>query len=169
MKILGIIPARYASTRFPGKPLIEILGKSMLQRVYEQAKKSKLLTDVVIATDDERIATHAKAFGANVVMTKAEHPSGTDRSYEAYLNTKTKYDYIINIQGDEPFIDPSQIDLLAGICDGNTELATLMIKCNDQALLETFRQKWGHRNLILCLTAAASPFVPSSAYSKYAE
>ena len=112
MKILGIIPARYASTRFPGKPLIEILGKSMLQRVYEQAKKSEHLTDVIIATDDERIASHAKLFGAKVVMTKTDHPSGTDRSYEAYLNNKISYDYVINIQGDEPFIDPSQINLL---------------------------------------------------------
>ena len=135
MKILGIIPARYASTRFPGKPLIEILGKSMLQRVYEQTKKSNLLTDVIIATDDKRIAEHAKSFGATVVITKAEHPSGTDRCYEAYLNTKTKYDYIINIQGDEPFIDPSQINLLAATCNGNTELATLMIKCNSHEVL----------------------------------
>ncbi len=135
MKILGIIPARYASTRFPGKPLIEILGKSMLQRVYEQAKKSEQLTDVIIATDDERIASHAKLFGAKVVMTKAEHPSGTDRSYEAYLNNKTPYDYVINIQGDEPFIDPSQINLLTEICDSKTELATLMIKCTDHSVL----------------------------------
>lgn len=135
MKILGIIPARYASTRFPGKPLIQILGKSMLQRVYEQAKKSKKLTDVIVATDDQRIAEHAVSFGAHVVMTKTEHPSGTDRSYEAYLNTKTQYDYVINIQGDEPFIDPSQIDLLGEICDGKTELATLMIKCHDHSVL----------------------------------
>ncbi len=135
MKILGIIPARYASTRFPGKPLIDILGKSMLQRVYEQTCKSKKLTSVVIATDDERIATHAKSFGAKVVMTKAEHPSGTDRCFEAYINTGEEFDYIINVQGDEPFIDPSQIDLLANICDGNTELATLMIKYNSQDVL----------------------------------
>jgi 3-deoxy-manno-octulosonate cytidylyltransferase (CMP-KDO synthetase) len=107
----------------------------MLQRVYEQAGKSKKLTDIIIATDDQRIADHAASFGAKVVMTKADHPSGTDRSYEAYLNTKTSYDYVINIQGDEPFIDPSQIDLLGGICDGNTELATLMIKCNDYSVL----------------------------------
>lgn len=135
MKILGIIPARYASTRFPGKPLIDILGKSMLQRVYEQASKSKELTSVIIATDDERIASHAQSFGAKVVITKAEHPSGTDRCFEAYKNTGEEFDYIINIQGDEPFIDPSQIDLLANICDGNTELATLMIKCNSHAVL----------------------------------
>lgn len=135
MKILGIIPARYASTRFPGKPLIDILGKSMLQRVYEQASKSKELTSVIIATDDERIASHAQSFGAKVVITKAEHPSGTDRCFEAYKNFGEEFDYIINIQGDEPFIDPSQIDLLANICDGNTELATLMIKCNSHDVL----------------------------------
>lgn len=135
MKILGIIPARYASTRFPGKPLIDILGKSMLQRVYEQASKSKKLTSVIIATDDERIASHAQSFGAKVVMTKAEHPSGTDRCFEAYKNFGEEFDYIINIQGDEPFIDPSQIDLLANICNGNTELATLMIKCNSHDVL----------------------------------
>lgn len=135
MKILGIIPARYASTRFPGKPLIDIMGKSMLQRVYEQTGKSKKLSSVVIATDDERIATHAKSFGAKVVMTKTDHPSGTDRCFEAYKNTGEEFDYIINIQGDEPFIDPSQIDLLANICDGNTELATLMIKCNSHDVL----------------------------------
>lgn len=135
MKILGIIPARYASTRFPGKPLINIMGKSMLQRVYEQTKKSQKLTDVVIATDDKRIADHAATFGAKVVLTKAEHPSGTDRCFEAYLNSGTNFDYIINIQGDEPFIDPGQIDLLAALCDGNTELATLMIKCNSYDVL----------------------------------
>lgn len=135
MKILGIIPARYASTRFPGKPLINIMGKTMLQRVYEQTSKSKKLSSVVIATDDERISSHAQSFGAKVVMTKAEHPSGTDRCFEAYKNTGEEFDYIINIQGDEPFIDPSQIDLLANICDGNTELATLMIKCNSHDVL----------------------------------
>lgn len=143
MKILGIIPARFASTRFPGKPLIDILGKSMLQRVFEQAKKCTELSDIVIATDDERISAHAKSFGANVVITKAEHPSGTDRSFEAYLKHNTcsepgrtkKYDYIINIQGDEPFIDPSQITLLTNNCDGDTELATLMIKCNNHEVL----------------------------------
>lgn len=135
MKFLGIIPARYASTRFPGKPLINIMGKSMLQRVYEQAKKSNKLTDVIIATDDDRIAQHAHSFGANVVITKAEHPSGTDRCFEAYKNYNTDCDYIINIQGDEPFIDPGQIDLLASVCDGNTELATLMIKCNSYDVL----------------------------------
>lgn len=133
--ILGIIPARYASTRFPGKPLIEILGKTMIQRVYEQTKKSTLLADVVVATDDERIYDHVVGFGGKAVYTKSEHPSGTDRCFEALQNIKGHYDYVINIQGDEPFIDPSQIELLASECDGKTELATLMIPVDSHEVL----------------------------------
>lgn len=135
MKILGIIPARYASTRFPGKPLIDIKGKTMLERVYSQAKKSKSLHEVVIATDDERISAHAKSFGANVIITQPNHPSGTDRCYEVLTKYGEKCEYVINIQGDEPFIDPGQIDLLANLCDGQTELATLMIKCHNHEIL----------------------------------
>ena len=133
--ILGIIPARYASSRFPGKPLIEILGKSMIQRVYEQAKKSSLLSDVIVATDDERIFKHVESFGGKVVYTKEDHPSGTDRCFEALQNFNSKFDYVINIQGDEPFIDPSQIDLLCEVCDGYTELATLMIEVDSHEVL----------------------------------
>lgn len=133
--ILGIIPARYASTRFPGKPLIDILGKSMIQRVYEQAEKSCLLTEVVVATDDERIYKHVESFGGNVVYTKEEHPSGTDRCFEAFQNVEGDFDYVINIQGDEPFIDPTQIDLLCEVCDGMTELATLMIPVDSHEVL----------------------------------
>ena len=135
MSILGIIPARYASTRFPGKPLAMIKGKSMIQRVYEQTVKSSLLAEVIIATDDERIATHAKSFGAPVVITKADHPSGTDRCYEAYqLHGKT-FAYVINVQGDEPFIAPEQINSLANVCNGDVEIATQMIKCTDPDVL----------------------------------
>lgn len=133
--ILGIIPARYASTRFPGKPLIEILGKTMIQRVYEQAKKATLLSDVYVATDDERIYKHVESFGGKVVYTKEDHPSGTDRCFEALASIGKSFDYVINIQGDEPFIDPSQIDLLANVCDGNTELATLMIPVDSHEVL----------------------------------
>lgn len=133
--ILGIIPARYASSRFPGKPLTDILGKSMIQRVYEQAKKSKSLADVVVATDDERIYAHVEAFGGKAVYTSPEHPSGTDRCFEAFTKSGGQYEYIINIQGDEPFIDPSQIDLLAAVCDGRTELATLMIPVDSHEVL----------------------------------
>lgn len=133
--ILGVIPARYASTRFPGKPLIDIQGKSMIQRVYEQAKKAHKLHDVVVATDDDRILNHVQSFGGKAVMTLPNHPSGTDRCYEVLEKTGTDYNYVINIQGDEPFIDPSQIDLLAQVCDGKTELATLMIPVDSYEVL----------------------------------
>lgn len=135
MAILGVIPARYASTRFPGKPLADIRGKSMIRRVYEQAKKARLLNEVIIATDDERIASHVREFGAGVVITGDHHPSGTDRCYEAYTLNKKKYDHIINIQGDEPFLDPGQIDDLAKACDSQTEIATQMIKCTSFEVL----------------------------------
>jgi 3-deoxy-manno-octulosonate cytidylyltransferase (CMP-KDO synthetase) len=134
--IAGIIPARYASTRFPGKPLIGIQGKSMIQRVYEQAKKSTALAEVIVATDDRRIYDHVKAFGGEAVMTKEDHPSGTDRCYEALQQLKEPYRYVINIQGDEPFIDPEQIDELAAVLqDGTAELATQMIPVTSHDVL----------------------------------
>ena len=134
--IVGIIPARYASTRFPGKPLIQVLGKSMIQRVYEQAIQSDALDEVVIATDDQRIYQHAQSFGASVVMTQANHPSGTDRCREAVAQLAQSYQYIINIQGDEPFIDPSQIDTLAEtLQDHRTQLATLVIPVHSHEVL----------------------------------
>jgi 3-deoxy-manno-octulosonate cytidylyltransferase (CMP-KDO synthetase) len=135
MSILGIIPARYASTRFPGKPLADIKGLSMLQRVHLQARKAKKLDGLIIATDDERIAIHAKNFGAEVLMTGHEHPSGTDRCYEAYRNNGKVFDYVLNIQGDEPFLDPQQIDSIAEICDGKVEIATQMIRCTAHDVL----------------------------------
>ena len=134
--IVGIIPARYASTRFPGKPLVDIEGKTMLQRVYEQAMKSKSLAKVVVATDDERIVDHVTQFGGEVVMTAPHHPSGTDRCLEALQQLKEPYQYVINIQGDEPFIEPEQIDELAAVLnDGTTELATQMIAVDSHELL----------------------------------
>jgi 3-deoxy-manno-octulosonate cytidylyltransferase (CMP-KDO synthetase) len=134
--IVGIIPARYASSRFPGKPLVDIQGKSMLQRVYEQAKKSKHLSRVVVATDDTRIATHVHQFGGDVVMTAPHHPSGTDRCMEALQQLEGDYTYVINIQGDEPFIEPAQIDELAAVLqDGTIELATQMIAITDSTIL----------------------------------
>ena len=126
--IVGIIPARYASSRFPGKPLIDIKGKSMIQRVYEQAIKSKLLNKVVVATDDERIFNHVVNFGGQAVMTATHHPSGTDRCWDALQQLEEEYQYVINIQGDEPLIEPAQIDELAAILqDGETALATQMM------------------------------------------
>ncbi|SDP79349.1 3-deoxy-manno-octulosonate cytidylyltransferase (CMP-KDO synthetase) [Mucilaginibacter sp. OK268] len=126
MKVLGIIPARYASSRFPGKPLVDIGGKSMIQRVYEQAKKCTSLSEVVVATDDERIFNHVQAFGGVAVMTGSDHQSGTDRCAEVAL-LHPEYEVIINIQGDEPFIDPEQIAKLAAcFTDKATQLGTLI-------------------------------------------
>jgi len=128
MKILGIIPARYASTRFPGKPLVDIAGKSMIQRVYEQAKKCNQLTEVFVATDDTRIYDHVLGFGGAAVMTSADHQSGTDRCAEVAMQ-HPQYSVIINIQGDEPFIDPEQISKLASCFnDADTQIATLVKK-----------------------------------------
>ncbi|MFC5269881.1 3-deoxy-manno-octulosonate cytidylyltransferase [Adhaeribacter terreus] len=128
MSILGIIPARYASTRFPGKPLVEIGGKSMIQRVYEQAQKARL-QKVLVATDDVRILEHVQSFGGNVVMTSEKHESGTDRCFEAYRKNDEEFQFVINIQGDEPFIQPEQINLLADLLqDNSVQLATLIKK-----------------------------------------
>ena len=129
MKILGIIPARYSSTRFPGKPLADINGKPMIQRVYEQAKKCRSLTEVVVATDDKKIESAVKKFGGKIIMTSDKHESGTDRCYEALAKTGKKYDAVINIQGDEPFIHPEQITKVANCFkDTTVQLATLAIK-----------------------------------------
>jgi 3-deoxy-manno-octulosonate cytidylyltransferase (CMP-KDO synthetase) len=135
MKIIGIIPSRYASTRFPAKSLAVINGKSMIQRVYEQVQQSSALNDVVVATDHREIYDHVKKFGGEVCLTKPDHVSGTDRCYEALTLQKQKYDYVINIQGDEPFIQPNQIDLLAGKLDGTTEIATLVKSLHNEEQL----------------------------------
>lgn len=125
MKFIGIIPARYASTRFPAKPLAMLGGKSVIQRVYEQA--SAVLAEVYVATDDERIEAHVRSFGGNVVMTSPDHRSGTDRCYEAYLHIGGKHDVIVNIQGDEPFVQVSQLESLkACFDDASTQIATLV-------------------------------------------
>lgn len=124
MKFIGIIPSRYASSRFPGKPLAMIGNMSMIERVYRQA--SKELDEVVVATDDQRIYDAVKEFGGQVVMTSEAHRSGTDRVREAYSNTGSDADVIINIQGDEPFIAPEQIALLKECFEDPTvEIATL--------------------------------------------
>ena len=138
MKTLGIIPARYASTRFPGKPLVDIAGKSMIQRVYEQAKKCGQLSEVIVATDDDRIFEHVRGFGGKAVMTSSSHQSGTDRCAEV-AEKHPEYDAIINIQGDEPYIDPEQISKLINCFgDADTQIATLVKKVStDQELHNT--------------------------------
>ena len=128
-KKVGIIPARYASTRFPGKPLVEIQGKSMIQRVYEQCCKSDL--DItIVATDDQRIKTHVEDFGGKVVMTKATHQTGTDRIAEVAANL-LEAEVILNVQGDEPFIDPKDINkVISLLIDKNYQIATLAKQIN---------------------------------------
>ncbi len=127
MRALALIPARYASTRFPGKPLADIGGQTMIQRVVGQARQSSVAR-VVVATDDARIADHIRSFGGEVVMTRADHPSGTDRIAEAYESLGEAFDVIVNIQGDEPFIQPAQIDAVIDCFhrDPAAELATLI-------------------------------------------
>jgi 3-deoxy-manno-octulosonate cytidylyltransferase (CMP-KDO synthetase) len=124
MTFLGIIPARYASTRFPGKPLALIGGKPMIQRVYEQVRNT--LDDVCVATDDERIADAVRSFGGKAVMTPADCKSGTDRCHAAYAQLGKAYDVVINIQGDEPFIKPAQINTLRACFTNEVSLATLV-------------------------------------------
>lgn len=126
MQFIGIIPARYASTRFPGKPLADLGGKPMIQRVYEQAKKA--LNTVVVATDDERIYNCVQSFGGEVVMTRADHKCGTDRCLEAWEKLQIAQPaVVINIQGDEPFIQPEQIEAIKSCFDDpTTEIATLV-------------------------------------------
>lgn len=124
MKFTAIIPARYASTRFPGKPLAILGGKTVIQRVYEQAVS--VLDDAYVATDDERILQTVEAFGGRAVMTRSDHKSGTDRIEEAATKIGTTADVIINIQGDEPFIHPSQIETLCHLFDDpQTQIGTL--------------------------------------------
>ena len=124
MKFVGIIPARYASQRFPGKPLAILGGKTVIQRVVEQVKK--VLDDVYVATDDDRIFNAVAEFGGNAIMTSTKHKSGTDRIEEAVEKLSEEYDVVINIQGDEPFIHESQIkELCRCFDDDNTQIATL--------------------------------------------
>ena len=131
MKVLGIIPARFQSSRFPGKPLAMIDSKAMIQRVYEQA--SKAFDDVAVATDDDRIFQKVISFNGKAVMTSESHQSGTDRTAEAaltyQLNTKKTFDVVVNIQGDEPFIRPQQLQQLAATFeDPSVQIATLVKK-----------------------------------------
>jgi 3-deoxy-manno-octulosonate cytidylyltransferase (CMP-KDO synthetase) len=136
MIIIGIIPARYGSTRFPGKPLAMIGNKTMIQRVIEQAEQSTMLKDVIVATDDKRIYEHVESLGKKVVMTSDQHPSGTDRCLEALTKSGIAADAVINIQGDEPFVAPEQIDALAQLISvEGVEIATLAKKIDDAEVL----------------------------------
>lgn len=121
MKIACVIPARYASTRLPGKPLADIAGKPMIQRVYEQVSKATVPDEVIVATDDQRVAEAVKSFGGTVVMTKADHLTGTDRLAEV-AELRPDIDVIINVQGDEPLIEASLIDELSALFKDDSQL-----------------------------------------------
>lgn len=130
MNVIGVIPARYASTRFPGKPLAQICGRPMIYWVYKGASESKLLSDVIVATDDDRIADACRAFGAHVEMTGENHASGTDRLGE--IAEKIEADYYVNIQGDEPLIKGYALDsLIETVTEETAPMGTLAFKCDD--------------------------------------
>jgi len=140
---IGIIPARFGSSRFPGKPLVSIAGKAMIQRVYEQCLKASSLQKVLVATDDSRIAETVLKFGGEVVMTSESHRSGTDRCQEAYASIAADYDIVVNIQGDEPFIHPDQIDLAVSCFDTPAVQIATLIKIieNNRDLFDVNRVK----------------------------
>ena len=138
--VLGVIPARWGATRFPGKPLALIAGKPLVQRVWERARAAAKLDAVLIATDDERIANAARGFGAEVVMTSPDHPSGTDRIAEAarvFAAERGPVSHVVNIQGDEPTIDPALIDVLAEtlLADPTLDMVTAATPLHDAAEL----------------------------------
>jgi 3-deoxy-manno-octulosonate cytidylyltransferase (CMP-KDO synthetase) len=136
-KIIGVIPARYASTRLPGKPLVDLCGKPMIQRVYERVLRAELPSDVLVATDDDRIFNAVSSFGGKAVMTPPDLASGTDRL--AFVAGNLEADVFINIQGDEPLIDPSDVDRVAGILldDSRAAMGTLIRKISSLEELES--------------------------------
>ncbi|MGM0565152.1 MAG: 3-deoxy-manno-octulosonate cytidylyltransferase [Bacteroidota bacterium] len=166
MNIAGIIPSRYDSSRFPGKPLAMIEGKSMIQRVYEQAGKCKLLSSVIIATDNQVIYNHVTDFGGKVVMTSEKHRSGTERCHEALIKEEKKgnaFDVVVNIQGDEPYIDPVQIKQVADLfLKKQVQIGTLLktitdkTQRNDPNIVKAIKNK---NNEALYFSRAAIPFL----------
>lgn len=173
MEIIGIIPARYASTRFPGKPLANIAGKSMIQRVYEQSLK--VFKNVYVATDDERIYKHVEALGFKVVMTSDKHKSGTERCAEAFetiqKNINIKFDIVVNIQGDEPFISPQQLQLLvSAFKEKETQIATLIKKIEkEQELFDSNKTKViiDNEGKAIYFSRAAIPFIRNFKQSEW--
>lgn len=165
LRILGIIPARYGSTRFPGKPLAVINGRTMIQRVYEQAQKCDRLAAVVVATDDQSIFNHVSQFGGQVVMTGSHHASGTERCREAMHRVPgdpESFDGVINIQGDEPYIRPGQIGQVAEcLCQPGTSLATLIQRITSPGDLSNpnvVKVVTDHEGYALCFSRSAIPF-----------
>ena len=172
MNVIGVIPARYDSSRFPGKPLVDIGGKSMIQRVYEQCSKSTSLNKLIVATDDQRIADHVKLFGGNVTLTSINHQSGTDRCAEV-ANNYPEFDFLINIQGDEPMINPDQIDLLCKCFDNpNASIATLVkkISSNEELFNENTPKVILNKNSeAILFSRTAIPFLRGKARENWIE
>lgn len=163
MKILGIIPARYGSTRLPGKALIRVQGKTIIERVYRRVQQSQHLDTLIIATDDVRIFNHARKFGAEAAMTRQDHESGTSRCAEV-LESYPGFDVIVNIQGDEPLINPAQVDQLCELMAGNPEVAvgTLVRKIDQVADLSNpaiAKVVMGADGRVLYFSRNAIPFV----------
>lgn len=170
MKTLGIIPARFASTRFPGKPLALISGRSMIERVYTRAKQATLLDELIIATDDDRIVDHVQQFGGRVMLTRADHPSGTDRCAEVAA-AHPDYELVVNIQGDEPFVDPEQIDdLVSSFQNPAVDIATLARPIG--AVEELFNANvvkvvWNDKGQALYFSRQPIPFLRSLAVEEW--
>jgi 3-deoxy-manno-octulosonate cytidylyltransferase (CMP-KDO synthetase) len=170
MKVLGIIPARYSSSRFPGKPLIDIAGKSMIQRVVEQASKSQLIQEVVVATDDQRIFDHVESFGGKVMMTSESHMNGTERCGEV-IGKLSDFDIVINIQGDEPLIQPEQLEkVIALFEDEKVQIGSLCkMLTNPEDLFNPNRIKVvkDSKNDALYFSRGAIPFQKDQKISKW--
>ncbi len=157
MKFIAIIPARYASTRFPGKPLALLGGKPVIRRVYEQV--AGVLDDAVVATDDRRIYDAVLAFGGKAEMTSTEHRSGTDRCWEAYCKQGKTYDVVVNVQGDEPFIRPAQLEALKRCFDDpETQIATLVKPFAEKDGLEALENP-NSRSRALCFSRSVIPYL----------
>lgn len=175
MKILGVIPARFASTRFPGKPLALIGAKSMVEQVYLRCKESSVFEQIVVATDNQEIADCASKFGALVVFTNPNHPSGTDRCFEALSLVHDAFDAIINVQGDEPFIDPLSITKVADRLRKGAEIATLAVKVLDETVLHDSNKVkaiLAENDTALYFSRAAIPFLrehPLAEWLNYAD
>ena len=171
VSILGVIPARYASTRFPGKPLVDIAGKSLIQRVWERASGSKLLNELLIATDDQRIFDHVASFGGQVVLTRADHASGTDRLGE--VAERRVYEYYINIQGDEPLLPPADIDKLAThTLKARALMSTLIAPLNSTVTAEvenpdTVKVVCDHNGYALYFSRALIPYPRRTSQATY--
>lgn len=167
MKVLGIIPSRFGSKRFPGKPLIDLKGKTMIERVYMGAKKSKMLDHLIVATDDMRIYNEVKRFGGEVVMTSKNHDSGTERCAEV-IEKYNDYDLVINIQGDEPMINHVQIDQLIGLfLDKSIELGTLAIPFkNKHEVMDANRVKvvMDKNNCAIYFSRSIIPYAESESF-----